>query len=162
MKEATGYLSEDGKFFESQEEAEEYEAWISLKNAIDEVGVTDIVVVIATIPNEIRRYINANEAASKYRSLQANDSAKDEARRKRPAAFVLEQQANCDEPLSDMGSGIIKEEVRLERKIDGVGNRRIDASDVCGSEDLAVGTHTEPTETCPVYSPPNIRKGSME
>lgn len=165
MKEAVGYLTEDGKFFEGMDEAEEYEAFNALRSALVELCGVDVEVftaVCSSIPNEIRRYINANEAATRYREIQASLSTQDQAGREGDSQAILEQQTSLDEPLPDMGSSQQQKALRLERAINGIGSGRTDASDVRSSEDMAVRTHTEPTKTRNVHRPSHLRKGKVE
>lgn len=164
-KEAIGYLTQDGKFFEVEEDAEEHEAWISLKAALDEVGSIDIdafMMIVATIPKEVRRYINANEAANSARAVQDADRKEDQARREGVVKTVLEQPPSLGEPLPDLGSSQQQKALQLERKINGPGSRGVDASDVRGSEDMAVGTHSAAAEARTVHRSQNIRKATMD
>lgn len=165
MKEAIGYITEDGKFFEGIDEAEEHEAFVALQLALVDVGgvnISAMLKVIVTIPNEIRRYINANEAATRYREIQASLSAKDNTRGEADTQVLFEQQTRIDEPLPNMGSSVEQKEVQLERAIDGIRSRGTDASDVRSSEDLAIRTHTKPTKARLNSSTSNIRQGKME
>lgn len=162
MKEAIGYTTDDGKFFEGIEEAEEHEAWQALQSALFEVATMDremFMQVIVTIPNEIRRYINANEAAARCREIQARISAEDQAVREARDESVLQQSTRLDEPLPDMGSSQQQKAIQLERKINGPRSGGVDASDVRSGQDLAIGICTELAEARIVYGTPNIRKG---
>lgn len=160
MKEAIGYITEDGKFFEGMDEAEEHEAFKALRSALVEICGVDVEVftaVCSSIPNEIRRYINANEAATRYREIQASLSAQDQARREDNSQALFEQQARIDEPLPDMGSGVVEEAVQQQRAIDGIGSGGINAPDVRSSENLAVGTHSRSAKARLNSSTSNIR-----
>lgn len=166
MKEAIGYTTDDGKFFETCDEAEEHESWMALRVAIKEVvGESEVVPVlaaIAAIPNEIRRYINANEAAARCREIQARISAEDQAIREARDEGVLQQSARLNEPLPDMGSSQQQKAVQFERKINGLGGGGVDASDVCSRKDLAIGAHTESAKARTLYRPSDIRQDAVE
>lgn len=164
MKEVAGYITDDGKFFDSMDEAEEYEAWISLSRALVEISTiepTSLLAVIATIPDEIRRYINANEAATRSREIQASLSAEDHNLGEADTQAVFEQSSRIDEPLPDMGGSIVEETIRQQRTIDGIGSGRIDAPDVRSSENLAVGTHTKSAKARLNSSTSHLRQGSV-
>lgn len=178
MKEAYGYITEDGKFFENQEDAEEYEAWISLSAALNEItaiDATSVLAIIVTVPNEIRRYIDANaaanklragalpnEAATRYREIQASVSAKDTAGREANNETVLEQSPRIDESLPDMGCSKLKEEIQLKCKIDGIRSGRVDAPDVRSSTNMAIGTRPDFTKARLNSSTSYLRKGKVE
>jgi hypothetical protein len=114
MKEAVGYITEDGKFFEGIDEAEEYEAFNALRSELVEISIIEpelFMSVCSCIPNAVRRYINANEAATRYREIQASLSAKDNTIREADTQTVLKQPSRIDESLSNMGGSVVKEEI---------------------------------------------------
>jgi hypothetical protein len=66
MKEAQGYVTDDGTFFESKLEASLYEAELDLRHKLGSMTaeVEAFLAVVITLMPELRRYIDAHNAAS--------------------------------------------------------------------------------------------------
>lgn len=151
-KEAIGYLTNDGRFFEVEEEAEEYEAHIALKAVLEDVGTLEHVQFMNTLAaaqDEVLRYINANRAASQYRSkICVSEGVKDDAGTEEDNEALLEFAIDGDEPLPNVGSSKQQKEIQHERKVNGIGGGGVDASNVRSSKDMATPTCAGLEKTC--------------
>lgn len=149
MREVTGFLTDDGAFYESMWEAETHEATYALTGAFKQyVGESGNVKrfqnVITNLAPEIRRYLNAIEGpAEQSETISEVDQAtiERETRHKPPstrehtpndglgsALEDLEQQQDRGPVhVPNVGDRAWSEEVQHRREIDGPRSRRIDA-----------------------------------
>lgn len=153
------------------------------------VNVNRLMDLIAASLTQTERYVNALQNANaqdkirntavSIRTEQPSDTFRAQPSRDEPSSPIdigegvvlhtgqsitslLKQSARRRGVLSNMGSGPLSEETRHESEIDGVGGGGDDASDVRSGEDMAIGSHPEPTETRRSDSDEDIREGSVE
>jgi len=151
MREATGYLADDGTFFEHAEDAERYEATFVLHGAYKQyVGEHANFVrfqnVITNLAPEIRRFLNAHEGPEHEASTLAEveqaaiereilSVRKPETPREHPSddglggsfEAVVEQSDRGPLHMPDMGDSPRPKKVREYSPFDGVRSRGTDA-----------------------------------
>lgn len=175
MKQAHGFITADGSFFESEYEAELHEAHQTLVGlmSIAELSYPDSVLSFIGENNEaIERYIKASRVLQAVRREQETDEwdgldpedeadKKDEAARDDQLTSVLKQSVGIDEYVPNMGRGQQPEKVQHRSKVDGSRGREPDARRVRGSEDMATSVRSGPTVARPKNGPKDIRKEAV-
>jgi hypothetical protein len=151
MKKTTGYLTDDGRFFDLEEDAEFAEAEQALLKSLPPAlkNIDRFVEVILGSMTEIRRYYNAYTAIND-RTPTRNDPGGDEPESEwqrdnevpsdldqeddsiaeEGAESVLELPPGVREPVPDVGRHIQPTKVRQQRPIHGARGRRGNASGV--------------------------------
>jgi hypothetical protein len=154
MKKTTGYLTDDGRFFDLEEEAEFAEAEQALLKSLPPAlkNIDRFVEVILGSMTEIRRYFNAYSAIN-HGTATRNDPGGDEPDGEwqrdnrveevpgdldqeddRPTEedveSILELPPGVREPVPDVGRHIQPTKVRQQRPIHGARGRRGNASGV--------------------------------
>lgn len=176
MRQAAGYLTDDGTFFDNANDAELYESIEALtaKAEAERIDPTKLIAAVDKCQDEIRRYIDAKLPEPTFSpydkvSVEAKYDPKapfiihwpDDANNKNPlgidhtdnaratgyAQAVFEQPSRSDESMSNMGSGISAETLRDNSPLDGPGSRRSDASSIRSDPDMAVTLSDEFAKT---------------
>ena len=151
MKMTQGYLTEDGTFFESKQEAALYEAEIRLRDAFTDRYQKGDVEVFMTVVRALRKqigdYCNVYFTPSPINNDEPNAPAEIEEREEAPAsppttvddrpriltgteediASVLKLPTRRHRNVSDVGSGTLTEEIPDRGPIYGAGVRFDDA-----------------------------------
>jgi len=159
----SGFRTEDGNFFENEEEAVLHEAILGLAIAALDLGVDPdkLMRIIDVCDKEIEHYITARRAARPtgptvaYRGEQFNQGTAEE------AATKFEQPLGGDGAVSDVGYGELAKTVADTGKVDGSGSRRIDARSVWGGEDLAIDPYPGLTPTRTGDSESSVRSEAV-
>lgn len=148
MKQVSGYLTNDGTFFPTQDEARLYDAMAALTFAATNVGANPkaVFVIVDGCMNQIEEYINAKkehqraEQANPFGAVPAASSAvdyADDGTTETPIPSVLEQPPHVDEYVPDVGSGVGAEEIPDIGKVNGPGIRSHDARSVLSDTPMA-------------------------
>jgi hypothetical protein len=163
MKMAQGYVTDDGTFFESKAEATLHEAEtalrVSLVNLNNRLDVEKFLEITFAIMPELRRYIDAYNAANPTQHDQAEvedrettgDSGTPEgaasvghvSSTEEDLAALLKLPARGPSHVPDVGSGPRSKEVQERRAEHGSGVRRVDASGVRRRKSVAVKQDTK-------------------
>lgn len=103
MKEAIGYLADDGTFFENADEAIQHDAVVAIDQWCEshKIDPNKVMTIIKALSTPIRTYINASEAIKEWQSLQldqrravAEADQADDGDGADDLSSVLEQQAH--------------------------------------------------------------------
>lgn len=149
MKRAAGYITDDGSFFEKEDEARLYEAELRLRArltaAVPVVDPDRFLGIVWNILPELREYLNVYKAP--HADAEVEDRAED--RREETAkaddglghvssaeedlASLLKFKARGSEHVPNVGSGARPEKVQDGRKKHGARGRGSDASNVRSS-----------------------------
>jgi len=155
MKKTSGYLTDDGRFFEEEEEAEFAEAEQALLKSLPPAlkNIDRFVEVILGSMTEIRRYYNAYSAINRNGVATRDDpepdggdsewqrdnrteevrgdlDQEDDRPAEEDAEGVLELPPGVREPMPDVGRHIQPTKIRQQRPIHGARGRRGNASGV--------------------------------
>jgi hypothetical protein len=116
MKQAKGFLANDGTFFNTKEACALYETECDLREASIVAGFNPDALLTALHKawEPIGRYIDARRAVNKI-GVGASDTERAEG----DTHSVQQQPSSVGQPVSDVGRGKFKEKVREQRKGDG-------------------------------------------
>jgi len=144
MRNVKGFLSDDGTFFDAEEDAELYEATHALEAIVSNIGANPekFMIVVDGCRKQIRRYLDAKDKYEQSEGRAWDEAASPAAhnadnRGPEGTAPVLEQPADGPEPVPDLGSGIGSEAVSADGKVDGIGGGRTHARGVLGASYMA-------------------------
>jgi len=159
----SGFRTEDGNFFENEEEAVLHEAILKLAVAALDLGVDPdkLMRIIDACDKEIEHYITARRAARPTSIAVADLGEQFHERTAEEAEAKLEQSLGGDGAVSDVGDSELAETVADPGKVNGPGSRRVDASGVRGSEDLATEPYPGLTTTRTGDSEPLVRSEAV-
>jgi len=163
MKMAQGYVTDDGTFFESKQEAELHEAESRLRGtaalAFPELNVDMFITVILQLRNELGEYLNAYAAATTNQRdhSEVEDRAAVDDRPPPEIATGTGHVSSAEEDLaallklpprgpsnvSNVGSGPRTEKVQERRSEHGPRVRGANASSVRRRKDMAVKPDTK-------------------
>jgi len=134
-----GFRTEDGNFFEMEEEAVLHEAILKLAVAALDMGVDPdkLMRIVDDCDKEIEHYITARRAAGKAQLASVDFGGQFHEGTTEETATELQQSIGGDGTVSDVGDGELAETVASTGKVDGPRSGRVDARSVWGSEDLA-------------------------
>lgn len=158
MKPAQGFLTDDGTFFDTAEDAAFYDALHALTFSATVNGIDPEKLIRAIDSNqvEIARYLRAKSQkdSADYDRQRSNDPAAptndhpDDGYAKTVNASVFEQPTNVDEPMPDVGRSLFTEAIRDNGPVNGVGGGRSNASSVRSDTDLAIAQPDELAKAC--------------
>jgi len=159
----SGFRTEDGNFFENEEEAVLHEAILGLAIAALDLGVDPdkLMRIIDVCDKEIEHYITARRAARPTSPAVADSSEQFHEGTAEEVAGEFEQPPGGDGAVSDVGDSELAKTVANTGKVDGSGSRRIDARSVWGSEDLAIDPYPGLTPTRAGDSEPSVRSETV-
>lgn len=153
MKRVSGFLTNDGTYFDTEDEARLYDAMAALTFAATNVGANPkaVFVIVDGCMNQIEEYINAKRAHQKAEHANPfGPSAAtppvvnytDDGTTETPIPSILEQSVDQYESMPDVGSGVIAEAVPNSGSVNGSGIRQRDARSVRSDTTLAVSDTT--------------------
>lgn len=137
MRRAQGFLTDDATFFDTAEDAEEYEARQALSKwlADNDIDVEKFFDILNNCPLLIRRYVHARDAQPAQDNLISPDSiaqteasppslsrADDPGPEEEPSTLLV-QPPRSDELVPDMGSSVEPEKVLNKCKVYGPRSR---------------------------------------
>lgn len=148
MKRVSGFLTNDGTYFDTEDEARLYDAMAALTFAATNVGANPkaVFVIVDGCMNQIEEYINAKRAHQKAEHanpFSAEPTASpafnytNDGTTETPIPSILEQPPHVDEYVPDVGSGVGAEEIPDISKINGPGIRPHDARSVLSDTPMA-------------------------
>lgn len=169
MRQATGYMCDDGTFFDFAEEAVLYEAMAALQYRAKHVGVDPerLFRAVDTLRGEIERYINARK------SLEASEATNpvivdghsttgpdnsDDGRAKIIDAAIHQFAYGRSKSVPDVGSGEHAKKVSDGSTVHGAGSGQHHAPSIRGYQDLAGIGHTEREGGSRGSSPTHIQR----
>lgn len=127
MKSVSGFLADDGVFFDTEADAELYEALHALEFSVRNIGADPVkfMIVVEGCQEQLRRYLDAksNYEKSEARQPAAPDSVNhpDDGRTE-AAAPVLEQPTDEHQHMPDVRGSVGTEAVRDDSTVDGSGS----------------------------------------
>jgi len=135
-----GFRTEDGNFFEMEDEAVLHEAILKLAVAALDLGVDPdkLMRTVDACDKEIEHYIAARRATRAAQPTSANFGEQFHEGTTEETTTEFQQSIGGDGAVSDVGDGELAETVAGEGKVNGPGGGRVDARSVWGSEDLAI------------------------
>jgi hypothetical protein len=159
----SGFRTEDGNFFENEEEAVLHEAILKLAVAALDLGVDPdkLMRIIDACDKEIEHYITARRAARPTSIAVADLGEQFHERTAEEAEAKLEQSLGGDGAVSDVGDGKLAETMADAWKGDGLGSWRPDASSVWGNENMATDPYPGLTSTRTSDSEPPVRSETV-
>jgi len=176
MKETKGYITDDGTFFETKEEALLHEAESVLRGALSS-QTQDVDILLNYILHNIepiRNYLNAYLAARYSTPDPAQDENREEARNSPSSAMpentghvssteedlkaLLKLPTRGPSHLPDVGRGPHAEEVQDRREEHGPRVRGGDAPSVRGGKDMAAKPSSKARPTRPDSRPKDLLK----
>jgi hypothetical protein len=127
MREVTGYLTDDGAFYESETDAERHEATLALNGAYkqyvgEKANFDRFTNVIINLAPEIRRLLNAIEGAERAEQIKAETdaaTAERETRHKRSKVDIY----TSDDGLGGAFEGLEQQPDRGPLSMPDVGDR---------------------------------------
>lgn len=172
MRNVTGFLSDDGVFFDVQEDAELYEALHMLQLTVKNIGADPekFMIVVDGCRKQLRRYLDAKSSYEESEkrgigqaSAEASGAAKATPNRANGGpserhAPVFEQPADEREHVPDVRSGVSAEVVRDNSTVDGTGSGGIDARGVRGAAHLATTSPAALATSRTVHGEPPFRQ----
>jgi hypothetical protein len=168
MKRVTGFLADDGTYFDAKADAELYEALHALEFSVRNIGADPVkfMIVVEGCQEQLRRYLDAKAGYEKSEATgprpgagtapdsvdHANDS------RTEAAAPVLEQSLDEHQHVPDVRSGISTEAVRDNGPVDGAGGGSVDARSVRRAPHMATTSSAAIAAARPIDSNTFVRQ----
>jgi hypothetical protein len=171
MKKVSGYLADDGTFFDAEADVELYEALHALEFSVKNIGAdpAKFMIVVEGCQDQLMRYLNAQSKFKRSEALgpvpratgssnpqPAVDHTND--RSAEGHAPVLEQSADEPEHVPDIRGSIGAEAVPDGRTIDGTGSGSTDARSVRGAAYMATVSSAAITAARRGSSDPFVRQ----
>lgn len=162
VQKVDGFLTSDGRYFPTEEEAEFNEAKMLLEEALAASGVRDAKTafgLIWTCREPIMRFLNATQAAEMngettdepeevdYGLDDDNLGERDLDEPEEDTEAVQPLPPGVRKPVSDVGRHIQPTKILVERKINGPRGRQPDARDIRGGESVATTPRRRPPKT---------------
>lgn len=142
MRKVSGYISADGAFHETEEDASYHEAYQDLMKGLAEIeGIhpTQAIAIVVKYIVNFRRFVDAYDA--KANRDTTNDKCAEE------ITSAMEQfSISGHSTMPDMGNSIGTASIQHESAFDGFGSRRDNARGVLGVPNLATGENAKLTE----------------
>lgn len=175
MRQASGFITEDGTFFETEEEAKLHEAeqWLrgQMVMHFPQIDVDGILNLVETLRTELGEYLNATAAHLRTQTKKQNrtgdqDSSSSEvsghlghvSSAKEDLEALLQLPSRRPSHVPDVGSGPRTEKVQERREEHGPGVRGTDAPSVRSGEDMAVEPSAKAGRTRPDSRKKDIHK----
>jgi hypothetical protein len=162
MKKVSGFLTNDGSFFPSEDEARLYDAMAALTFAVTNVGANPkaVFVILDGCAAQVMEYLNAKQAHQEAETanprspgalgpVAATSSSLDytdgRGAREGDSTPVFQQSPDSYEHVPDVGSGEQPEEIPNFGSLNGPGIRSRDARSVRSDPPVATGDTTRAT-----------------
>lgn len=149
MKPVQGYLSDDGTFFDTAEDAKFYDAMHRLSFVLQNSSVNPerFITVIDKLHPEIRSYLDAKEARDIIDCGETKPVTRvDTTNNGQTTEAILEFTSDGDEPVSDVGRGQLNETLSDGGPFYGPRGRRSDAPGLRSNPDMATPLPPEAAE----------------
>lgn len=166
MKRVTGFLADDGVYFDAKEDAELYEALHALEFSVRNIGAdpAKFMIVVEGCQEQLRRYLDAKVSYEKSEATGPRPGAAPDSvdhtndSRTEAAAPVLEQSPDEHQHVPDVRSGVSTEAVRNDSPVDGTGGGSVDARSIRRAPHMATTSSAAIAAARPIDSNTFIRQ----